>query len=114
MYVELKEKNMCIKASKAWEVTQGSLDFTVKREIFELATINSLIQNKCVQGETSLIYTLYQGTLNDGEYSKFRKAIIDRLKDEAGYILRRVKHPDTNKFIIDISWDRSGDLPEGV
>lgn len=105
---------MCIKAEKAWQVTQGSVDFSVKREIFELATINSLIQAKSVQGEACLIYTLYQGKMTDGEFSKFRKTIIDRLKDDADYVLRRVKHPDEGKFIMDISWDRSGILPEGV
>ena len=105
---------MCVKANRAWEVTSGSIEYFDRREIFDLSTINSLIQSKSVQGESTLIYTFYQGKLSVSEFLKYKKKLIFKLKEECGYILKKVNHPDDRLLIIDISWNLGSDIPEDV
>lgn len=104
---------MCILASKALEVSQGSIDYKVRREVYDLSAINSLIQSRSITGGTSVIFIMNQNSLNVREFSEYRINVINRLK-EAGYTLKRVKHPDSSKFLLDISWGNEGALPDGV
>lgn len=104
---------MCVMANKAYEVSEGKVDYKVRREVYDLSSINILIQSRSISGGKSVIYVMNKNTLNGTEFNTYRTNLINRLK-EGGYILKRVKHPDTDKFILDISWDLGGGLPSGV
>jgi len=101
---------MCIKAETARKVSKGSVEFIKKKEIYDLSTVNSLVNTKMAQGETKLIYTMYGGKLSEAEFTKYKGGVISSLKS-CGYMLMNVKHPDKALFILDIDWDVEFALP---
>ena len=104
---------MCIKAETARKVARGSVEFLKKKEIFDLSTINALINSKMAQGEFRVIYTLYAGKLSHNDYGTYKSGVISSLK-KAGYKLLNVKHPNKSLFILHICWEGEFELPEDI
>lgn len=94
---------MCVEAKIAFEVASGRIDHSVQRQVYDLVALDGLIQSRSSSGDTDLVFVLRKSKLSDIEFTRHITLIIGKLKTK-GYILKRVQHPNTEIFILDISW----------
>lgn len=94
-----------ITAEQARSLMEDGLSYIERKTIYELNTIESLINVKIASKEYLLVYTVYRNTLSNVDFVSLLRQIKQRLLDR-GFKVLRIHSTDCSYFIFRISWDK--------